>query len=488
MAEEARSMDNEQTGPADLEHYNTTNAARQDGRAIQNAKFHAGSRVCYEHPDDPLGKVEAVVIAGPFFCNEKMETSKGNEEHVWHTYKIHYHFKDKTEVHENSKVAENKTVVREFPMTTSPLNTNDDDLMEKGEHGVRDVVMATFLDNKTLQPIRLEGVTQEQFKQSLPSQTTERYLQYLRGVKGRKDAKDCVVSTIERRPQGYPQLAAVIDSDEQFMLYRRFGHLQARILLNKQDELRELEDRLAHIDRCYARRWPARLRSRDVCNAESNDLKGILEAVEEKYKEYVQLLTHAQTLTNFDRPMTVDYLRLKNYFDREAPLCGDEQQYILTKEDLITLKPSRENTWLDSAVEKIPQNFPCRLTRYIFTSVVRIMFELQQKTDPTTTNIVLFNPERVNAVVSVILLITVLTLLIVPVYILWYLNHISTSSSFIGVVIVVLLVFTFIFSAVLSLFTRAKRHEVLAAAAAYCAVLVVFVGNVGSLSPPAAGG
>ncbi|THV49563.1 hypothetical protein BGAL_0189g00160 [Botrytis galanthina] len=490
MAEGARSMDNEHKGHADLQHYNTTNAARQDRSTVPDAKFHAGSRVYYDHPDIPLGKLKAVVKAGPFFFNEKMETSKANEEHVWHIYKIHYHFDGETTLLENCKVAEsdlnrrteNKTAVREFPMTTLPLDTNDEDLMEKGELGVRDVVMATFLDNKTLQPIRLEGVTQEQFKQSLPSQTTERYLQYLRGVKGRKDAKECIVSTIERRPQGYPQLAAVIDSDEQFMLYRRFGHLQARILLNKQDELRELEDRLAHIDRCYARRWPARLRSRDICNAESNDLKGILEAIEEKYKEYVQLLTHAQTLTSFDRPMTVDYLRLKSYFDREAPLCGDEQQYILTKEDLITLKPSRENTWLDSAVEKIPQNFPCRLTRYIFASI-----ELQQKTDPSTTKIVLFNPDRVNAIVSAILLVTVLTLLIVPVYILWYLNHISTSSSFIGVVITVLLVFTFIFSAVLSLFTRAKRHEVLAAAAAYCAVLVVFVGNVGSLSPPAGG-
>lgn len=83
-------------------------------------------------------------------------------------------------------------------MTTLPLDTNDEDLMEKGELGVRDVVMTTFLDNKTLQPIRLEGVTQEQFKQSLPSQTTERYLQYLRGVKGRKDAKECIVSTSKR--------------------------------------------------------------------------------------------------------------------------------------------------------------------------------------------------------------------------------------------------------------------------------------------------
>ena len=36
---------------------------------------------------------------------------------------------------------------------------------------------------------------------------------------------------------------------------------------------------------------------------------------------------------------------------------------------------------------------------------------------------------------------------------------------------------TLLFSASCSLFTRAKRHEVFAATAAYCAVLVVFLGN-----------
>jgi hypothetical protein len=44
----------------------------------------------------------------------------------------------------------------------------------------------------------------------------------------------------------------------------------------------------------------------------------------------------------------------------------------------------------------------------------------------------------------------------------------------------ILLVFALAFSSVLSLFTKARRHETLAAAVAYCAVLVVFLGNVGS--------
>jgi hypothetical protein len=41
----------------------------------------------------------------------------------------------------------------------------------------------------------------------------------------------------------------------------------------------------------------------------------------------------------------------------------------------------------------------------------------------------------------------------------------------------VLMVFTLLFAAAMSLLTKAKRHELFAAAAAYCAVLVVFVGS-----------
>jgi hypothetical protein len=41
----------------------------------------------------------------------------------------------------------------------------------------------------------------------------------------------------------------------------------------------------------------------------------------------------------------------------------------------------------------------------------------------------------------------------------------------------VLIVFTLLFSAAMGLLTNAKRHELFAASAAYCAILVVFIGN-----------
>jgi hypothetical protein len=48
---------------------------------------------------------------------------------------------------------------------------------------------------------------------------------------------------------GYPNLATFKNSSDSFAVYRRFGYLQSRLLLEKQDVLRVLERRLDQYDR-----------------------------------------------------------------------------------------------------------------------------------------------------------------------------------------------------------------------------------------------
>ena len=50
-------------------------------------------------------------------------------------------------------------------------------------------------------------------------------------------------------PRGYPELATFLDSDDNFMVYRRFGYVQARLLLEKQERLRLLEQKLDNLDK-----------------------------------------------------------------------------------------------------------------------------------------------------------------------------------------------------------------------------------------------
>lgn len=93
-----------------------------------------------------------------------------------------------------------------------------------------------------------------------------------------------------------------------------------------------------------------------------------------------------------------------------------------------------------------------------------------------------YTPSRIAKLTNGILTLIILVLLVLPIYILYHMVHdIGTRAAYMEC-IGTLLIFTLAFSSVLSLFTKARRHEILAAAAAYCAVLVVFLGNVGPTS------
>ena len=50
-------------------------------------------------------------------------------------------------------------------------------------------------------------------------------------------------------PGGYPRVAYLMKSDSDLAYYRRFGYLHSRLLLYKQDQLRELEEELLICDR-----------------------------------------------------------------------------------------------------------------------------------------------------------------------------------------------------------------------------------------------
>jgi hypothetical protein len=72
-----------------------------------------------------------------------------------------------------------------------------------------------------------------------------------------------------------------------------------------------------------------------------------------------ELLTVAQTLVALNKPAPRDYTSVKNYFENDPPLNSEDECYIYRKEDMITLKPGRENAWLDGTIERVLQKLTC---------------------------------------------------------------------------------------------------------------------------------
>lgn len=70
------------------------------------------------------------------------------------------------------------------------------------------------------------------------------------------------------------------------MMYRRFGFLQTRLLLYKQDELRELESDLDHLDGVHRLHNPKWLTWRECDDVRSGLRKKLLSKIEQKHNEY----------------------------------------------------------------------------------------------------------------------------------------------------------------------------------------------------------
>ena len=88
---------------------------------------------------------------------------------------------------------------------------------------------------------------------------------------------------------------------------------------------------------------------------------------------------------------------------------------------------------------------------------------MREKADEHTH---LYDKTRINALVTIIITLMIILLLIIPIYLLWHVSQLLESNQTTAITIGVLLIFTLFFSTALSFFTRAKRHEILGAAAA----------------------
>ena len=94
--------------------------------------------------------------------------------------------------------------------------------------------------------------------------------------------------------RGYPLLAAFLDSDESFMIFRRFGYIQSRLLLEKQDQLRKLEAELEALDETQGARDQASLTTRDLRPELAEPRRAKMANLEKTFCEYGQSLVVIQ--------------------------------------------------------------------------------------------------------------------------------------------------------------------------------------------------
>lgn len=95
-------------------------------------------------------------------------------------------------------------------------------------------------------------------------------------------------NAVDDYPSGYGKLAAIEACDPNFLIYRKFAWLHNRLLLHKQDELYELEQRLERLDKSDSAQDSRRLKSRrrDEHVLPNSGRKELLEQIEKKLESY----------------------------------------------------------------------------------------------------------------------------------------------------------------------------------------------------------
>ncbi|KAL8672342.1 MAG: hypothetical protein Q9168_003195 [Polycauliona sp. 1 TL-2023] len=173
-------------------------------------------------------------------------------------------------------------------------------------------------------------------------------------------------------------------------------------------------------------------RRRDDQRPEVPSRKSLMTKIDDKLKDYDDLITRIRRNVTIPRPLDRDYSSLYKWIDDIKPLCREESKFI----------------------------------KFILSSA-----EERKKTDDEYVQ--LYSPYRVDVLARLILTVVAVILLMVPTAVLFLVPEHNILKIFL------IMLFTMLFSAALSVFTKAKRHEMFAGTAAYCAVLVVFLGNLG---------
>lgn len=287
-----------------------------------------------------------------------------------------------------------------------------------------------------------------------------------------------LVRRIDEYPKGYPQLAAFINSADDFMITRKFGFLRARVLLYRQDELSVLERDLIRLDEDDFEKRGLALASRKHDEATDKDpkysRKVLIKQIDDKLKEYDDLVSRIKIYIarkDASSRATKNSRSFRDWIVDHNPLSLEETLFLGHTDDFVHLSDGDECGWLDDALQD-------GLTKCLPDFLMKRIFSSHLPNGSGDKNLHVYDARRIGLLVRFVLVLMVVGLLVGPSAILFFVPRHGTLK------ICLIMVFTLLFAAALSVCTKAKRHEMLAATATYAAVLVVFLGNItpGSLA------
>ncbi|KAH7065541.1 hypothetical protein B0J12DRAFT_39630 [Macrophomina phaseolina] len=299
--------------------------------------------------------------------------------------------------------------------------------------------------------------------------------------------KDLKVKRLVDYPDGYPQYAAFLNTDANFRIYRRFGTLRNRVMLHRQFELAELEkrlDRLDELDDTPERR--RRLSSIRFDKAQQDsERNGLIEEIDSKLEHYDALLARERDSLAMDTPTRRNHRNLVNYVWNKRKIAKSEIELLNRIDDFVILSKDQDSpfhAFLENVLSQIffllaaskfaPSEGISLSTKPALQRIFVSETQKEKARGAERTRISLFSKTRINMLIQLIVALITLTLLVVPVCLLFDMDLTDKAK------VVIVVVFVLVFPVSILFFATPRPHELFAATAAYTAVLVVFLSNV----------
>lgn len=281
-----------------------------------------------------------------------------------------------------------------------------------------------------------------------------RCLQRIRGWQNSKAAPGANIKQIEDYPNGYPRFSALLAAHDQFLVVRRFSGLRARLLLLAQDRLVELEERLCKVD--HKEEAKVFLASRRLDT--NQEREAILSEIQETLCAYDSLVERTARVSQLHAPHPWHVQSLRNWLDGSAAIAHRESDFLEHEADLASLGRDEDNMalWLETMLSRLPRRLQKIL--YLPSNISR---DSNVHITPRTVS---------DQIVRIIIAPVVAVILLIPVVI----CHIVTDSN---KRLFTIILSSYMFVLLLSLWTRSNTTTLTMAGATYTAVLIVFISN-----------
>ncbi|CZR51425.1 uncharacterized protein PAC_01301 [Phialocephala subalpina] len=271
-------------------------------------------------------------------------------------------------------------------------------------------------------------------------------------------------SRLEHYRQGYPRLAAFLNLDPNFTIFRRFDTLHLRVLLEQQDRLCELQQQLEDCDDVETVQLNLSSRRQD----DNRTRRNVLQQVAAELKDYDKGVLRFHRMIALPRARKRHRRSVHNWVNGNKPVVRSESASLIAA-------PSAKDHIALHAEDSDRAGFELFLIAWCsHIHAWRVMLVSHGMAKTSDRNVFILRRNLYGRVIKCLVALSIPIGIIFPVLLLYWFEK-SGSRSAISAIFVLMASFAICFM------TKVAKYNLLLAVVGYTAVLSAFLSNPGPI-------